>query len=229
MTSSSGTWGRAISSRSAHTGHTLEERFDTFNGMCFEGALPRIPIKLSNARSFVGRLQYRPVRDWRGRTVRREDFVLRISTRFDLPEAEVEDTLIHEMIHYWIAWKGIKDTSTHGREFRLIMKEINALHDRHLTISHKSTPEEQDRDTRVRDHWFCVSQLADGRTAITVAASTYVSRIRRAFRWSPTVRSQTWYTSTDPWFNRFPRCRSPKLFPVEIETLRLHLVDAEAL
>ena len=37
----------------------LEERFDTFNAMCFEGALPRIPIKLSKARCFVGRLQYR--------------------------------------------------------------------------------------------------------------------------------------------------------------------------
>ena len=148
----------------------LEERFDTFNRMCFDGALPRIPIKLSRARTFVGRLIYRPVRDWRGRVVRREDFVLRISTYFDLPEAEIEDTLIHEMIHYWIAWKGIKDTSSHGKEFRRIMKEINALHGRHLTISHKSTPEEQDRDTRVRDHYFCVSQLADGRTALTVAA-----------------------------------------------------------
>jgi len=207
----------------------LEERFGTFNELCFEGALPRIPIKLSNARSFVGRLQYRPVRDWRGRVVRREDFVLRISKRFDLPEAEVEDTLIHEMIHYWIALEGLKDSSTHGRIFRDKMKEINRLHGRHLTISHKSTPEEQDRDTHVSDHYFCVSQLADGRTAITVVASTYISRIRRAFRWSPTVRSQAWYVSTDPWFNRFPRCRSPKLFPVAPEELQKHLNDAEQL
>ena len=207
----------------------LEERFDTFNAMCFEGALPRIPIKLSNARSFVGRLQYRPVRDWLGRIVRREDFVLRISTRFDLPEAEVEDTLIHEMIHYWIALEGLKDSSTHGKLFRAKMKEINERHGRHLSISHKSTPEEQDRDTHVRDHWFCVSQLADGRSALTVVAKPRIARIKRAFSWSPTVRSQTWYHSTDPWFNRFPRCRTPKLFPVEKETLRLHLVDAEAL
>ena len=128
----------------------LEERFDTFNRMCFEGALPRIPIKLSHARTFVGRLVYRPVRNWRGRVVRREDFVIRISTRFDLPEAEIEDTLIHEMIHYWIAWKDIPDSSTHGREFRRIMQEINTRHGRHLTISHKSTPEEQDADTRIR-------------------------------------------------------------------------------
>ena len=203
----------------------LEERFDTFNRMCFDGALPRIPIKLSRARTFVGRLIYRPVRDWRGRVVRREDFVLRISTYFDLPEAEVEDTLIHEMIHYWIAWKGIRDTSTHGREFRRIMKEINTLHGRHLTISHRSSPEELDRDTRIRDHWFCVSQLADGRTALTVAAHPCINKIKRAFRWSPTVRSQTWYTSTDPWFNRFPRCRTPKLFPVDAEELQKHVTE----
>ena len=207
----------------------LEERFDTFNRMCFDGALPRIPIKLSRARTFVGRLIYRPVRDWRGRVVRREDFVLRISTYFDLPEAEIEDTLIHEMIHYWIAWKGIKDTSSHGKEFRRIMKEINALHGRHLTISHKSTPEEQDRDTRVRDHYFCVSQLADGRTALTVAARPSIARIRRAFRWSPTVRSQTWYHSRDPWFNRYPHCRSPKIFPVDPAVLQPHLDAAELL
>ena len=207
----------------------LEERFDTFNRMCFDGALPRIPIKLSRARTFVGRLIYRPVRDWRGRVVRREDFVLRISTYFDLPEAEVEDTLIHEMIHYWIAWKGIRDTSTHGREFRRIMKEINTLHGRHLTISHKSTPEEQDRDTRVRDHYFCVSQLADGRTALTVAAQPCIARIRRAFRWSTTVRSQTWYHSRDPWFNRYPHCRSPKIFPVDPDVLQPHLEGAEPL
>ena len=207
----------------------LEERFDTFNRMCFDGALPRIPIKLSRARSFVGRLIYRPVRDWRGRVVRREDFVLRISTYFDLPEAEIEDTLIHEMIHYWIAWKGIKDTSSHGKEFRRIMKEINALHGRHLTISHKSTPEEQDRDTRVRDHYFCVSQLADGRTALTVAAQPCIARIRRAFRWSPSIRSQTWYHSRDPWFNRYPHCRSPKIFPVDPAVLQPHLDAAELL
>lgn len=207
----------------------LEERFDTFNRMCFDGALPRIPIKLSSARSFIGRLQYRPIRDWRGKVVRHEDFVLRISTRYDLPEAEVEDTLIHEMIHYWIAFNGIRDTSTHGHVFRAKMKEINGKHGRHLTISHKSTPEELDRDQRVTIHYFCVSQLADGRTALTVAASTRIRAIQRTFQWSPSVRSTAWYSSEDPWFNRFPRCRSPKLFPVEPAELAPHLEGASPL
>ena len=155
--------------------------------------------------------------------------MLRISTRFDLPEAEIEDTLIHEMIHYWIAWKGLRDSSTHGRLFRAKMKEINELYGRHLTISHKSTPEELDRDTRIRTHYICVSQLADGRTAVTVCAESAIPRIRRAFRWSPTVRTMAWYTSTDPWFNRFPRSRSPKLYPVDPADLQSHLSNSEPL
>ena len=204
----------------------LEERFDTFNAMCFDGALPRIPIRLSHARSFVGRIQYKPVRNWRGKVVRCEDFVLRISTRFDLSEAETEDTLIHEMIHYWIAFTGQRDSSTHGRLFRAKMKEINESYGRHLTISHRSTPEELDRDTRARTHHVCVSRLADGRTAVTVCASTCVRQIRRAFALTPSVRHTTWFTTTDPWFNRFPRCRTPKVFPVDPADLAPHLPGA---
>ena len=207
----------------------LEERFDSFNASCFEGALPRIPIKLSRARSFVGRLQYKPIRNWRGKVVGGEDFVIRISTKFDLPEVETEDTLIHEMIHYWIVLNGLQDSSTHGRIFRAKMKEINDLYGRHLTISHRSSPEELDHDTRVRDHYLCVSQLADGRTAVTVAARTRIRSIQRQFRWSPTVRSSAWYHSRDPWFNRFPRCRTPKLFPIDPAALQLHLDSAEPL
>ena len=207
----------------------LEERFDSVNESCFEGALPRIPIKLSRARTFVGRLQYKPVRNWRGRVVGGENFIIRISTKFDLPEAEIEDTLIHEMIHYWIVLNGLRDSSTHGRLFRAKMKEINELYGRHLTISHRSTPEELDRDTRVRDHYLCVSQLADGRTAVTVAARTRIRSIQWHFRRSPTVRSTVWYHSRDPWFNRFPCCRTPKLYPVDPATLQQHLAGAEAL
>ncbi|MCR4824380.1 MAG: SprT-like domain-containing protein, partial [Bacteroidales bacterium] len=203
-----------------------EERFDTFNRMCFDSALPRIPIKLSSARTFVGRLQYTRVRDLWGRHVGNDAFVLRISKRFDLPEEEIEDTLIHEMIHYYIAWKGLRDSSTHGRIFRSMMQDINTRYGRHLTISHKSSPEDLDGDTRIRTHRICVSTLDDGRTAVTVCAKTRIHNIRRAFSWSPAIRSTAWYTSTDPWFNRFPRCRTAKIFPVDPDTLRKHLEEA---
>ena len=85
------------------------------------------------------------------------------------------------------------------------------------------------RDKRIREHHVCISRLADGRTAVTVAASTCVGRIKRAFRWSPTVRSSQWYVTKDPWFNRFPRCRTPKLFPIDPAALQLHLDSAEPL
>ena len=90
-----------------------------------------------------------------------------------------------------------------------------------------SVDEELDRDTRVRDHFVCVSQLSDGRTALTVCAQAAIPRIRRTFRLSPTVRSSEWFHSTDPWFNRFPHCRTPKLFPVDPAELAPHLADTE--
>ena len=43
-------------------------------------------------------------------------------------------------------------------------------------------------------------------------------------RWSPTVRSSAWFVSRDPWFNRFPRCRTAKLFPVDPDELKAHIL-----
>jgi len=52
-------------------------------------------------------------------------FVFRISTVIDLPEREVEDTILHEMIHYYILSNQMQDTSAHGEIFMRMMKDIN--------------------------------------------------------------------------------------------------------
>ena len=65
------------------------------------------------------------------------NFVLRINTRFDLPEELIQDTILHEMIHYYIAVNHLRDTSSHGRLFRQEMKRINNEANRHITISYK--------------------------------------------------------------------------------------------
>ena len=33
--------------------------------------------------------------------------------------------MVHEMIHYYIAWNNIKDNKTHGDEFMRIAEEMN--------------------------------------------------------------------------------------------------------
>lgn len=115
----------------------IQEKFNEFNQQMFDGCLPMLPIKLSKARTFLGILAYRRRRTLSGE-IEKYDFRLRISTYHDLPEQELEDTIIHEMIHYYIGIKQLKDTSAHGKIFRKMMKDINERYGRHITISYRS-------------------------------------------------------------------------------------------
>ena len=67
------------------------------------------------------------------------DFRLRINTRIDLPEEEIEDTIIHEMIHYFIEVNKMEDSSAHGPLFLHMMNTINEKFGRHLTVSRKAS------------------------------------------------------------------------------------------
>lgn len=116
----------------------VEEKFGAFNALCFEGKLPQPVLKLSHAKTYLGRLTFKKKFSgfWH-RKVELYDFVLRISACYDLPEAVFEDTLIHEMIHYEIALGQQQDRSAHGPLFRNRMKEINDRFGRHIRISYR--------------------------------------------------------------------------------------------
>ena len=132
----------------------IQQHFDDFNIRFFNGSLPPIPIKLSNARTFLGKVTYVKRRNFSltswlfssGASSVCEwtysNFKLRINTRYDLPEELIQDTILHEMIHYYIAVNHLRDTSTHGQLFRNEMKRINAEGNRHITISYRLTPEQ---------------------------------------------------------------------------------------
>ena len=42
------------------------------------------------------------------------------------PSRDLQDTLLHEMIHAWMFLRGIRDRSDHGPVFQAKMSEINA-------------------------------------------------------------------------------------------------------
>ena len=115
----------------------VQSRFDEYNARFFGGSLPPIPIKLSHARTFLGKVTFVRHRTWLFGSVRNEKFVLRINTRFDLPEELIQDTILHEMIHYYIAVNQLHDTSTHGQLFRREMHRINSEGNRHIIISYR--------------------------------------------------------------------------------------------
>ncbi|MDE7408222.1 MAG: SprT-like domain-containing protein, partial [Muribaculaceae bacterium] len=132
----------------------VTDRFNTFNASVFGGQLPTPQFAIVTARTFAGRFTYRIKRGPLG-TRHAYDPCLRISRCFDMPQNEIEDIILHEMIHYYIFHKRITDNAPHGRQFRHIMQKINALHGRNITISARIDRSTGSTDTRVRQHLIC--------------------------------------------------------------------------
>lgn len=94
----------------------IKQKFDEYNDMMFEGKQKQLPFKLSNAKSFLGAVFFQREKNADG-TWHYYGFVFKISTVMDLPEDVVEDTIIHEMIHYYIMSNQMQDTAPHGKLF----------------------------------------------------------------------------------------------------------------
>ena len=203
----------------------VKQKFSQFNGEFFGGELNELPIKLSNSRSTLGCFVHpRNQPDHLERGV--GECYIRISTRLDFPQSEVEDTIIHEMIHYWIYFKRLKDSSAHGKIFRAKMEEINRVSGRNLKVSHRLSNEEANSDTHTRNNLICVTEWTDGRTGITVCARTRIFEIDRIMRSQPTLTRLEWFWSRDVWFNRFPISRVAKVYYADPDDLREHLKRA---
>lgn len=206
----------------------IKTKFGEFNHLIFDDKLPLLPIQLSNAKSYLGMLVYKKRRKLFGK-VEKYDFRLRISTRMDLPESEVEDTIIHEMIHYYIDYNGIKDTSAHGQIFRQMMSDINTRFGRHITITHKSTPEQRQQfvDTRKRWHVIAVVKFHDGRTGIKVLPRIRqrIVRYRNLILTSKEISGVELYLSNDPYFNAYPVSSALKVHIAEPTEFESHLQE----
>ena len=51
------------------------------------------------------------------------------------PSAKHKNILLHEMIHFYIAFKNIKDKSAHGPVFKRLMNQFNQEFGWELTVS----------------------------------------------------------------------------------------------
>jgi predicted SprT family Zn-dependent metalloprotease len=208
----------------------IEKKFEEFNRQIFGGKLPKIPVELSDAKTFLGQCVYKKRRKPFGKA-ELYDFRLRINARVDLPEREVEDTIIHEMIHYYIGYNKLEDASAHGPLFLGIMNEINRKFGRNLTVSHKSTQEqrEQLQDKRSRYHVIAVVSFRDGRTGIKV-----LPRVVRSILYyynnvlaNREIASVQLYMSNNIFFNRYPNSSALKVHFLEADEIGRQLEGAE--
>lgn len=197
----------------------LEERFERFNRDIFHNALPLPEMHISSARTFMG--QFRSER--RASSLRKttETYHLTLSDRYEMEERVLEDVLIHEMIHFLIRFRRIKDSSSHGTQFRKLMNEINRTHGRRITVSHRCTKEELASDGAKAHSIVCLCTMTDGRRLVCRVSQSKVFEIHRAFQEWNLVAQEEWYWVYGSYFNRYRRVLTPRLFSVDKEGLEV--------
>lgn len=61
------------------------------------------------------------------------DEEIQISDVFDYTESNLRDIMVHEMIHYHLVFEGIDLKCSHGKRFKKMAKEFNALYGLNIT------------------------------------------------------------------------------------------------
>lgn len=202
--------------------------FDRFNRTIFECKLPVPSFELAHATTFLG--QYKCIRE-RGRLVH----TLRFSSVLQLDERDWEDIVIHEMIHFYIGYFHLKDSTAHGPLFKRFMDEINSSFGRHVTVSRSASSLAAPQPPRTRRkrmmHTVAVLSLTDGRVAIKLLPRVIDSieyYCTHALR-SPQVRSVRTYCSLDDFFEKYPSSKALKMHIIDRKELCAHMADAEEL
>ena len=206
----------------------IERSIEEINRQCFGGELPMLPVVLSSGGRRLGALSYVTKRSLLGKKTNTQ-YKMTISTLYDFTEEQIRDTICHEMIHYYIAWKNIRDTSTHGTVFRRMMNDINRRFGYHMTVTHRLTDEELMSAPRNKTYLICISTFKDGRCGLTISARTRLFEMWDGMKTIPDIVSTKWYVSTNPFFGKYRSSLCPCAYIINEEELTPHLVDAKPL
>lgn len=98
----------------------VASKFRRFNREYFNNMLPTPIFKVRKSKDVIGlhrMVSYKY-------TLEKEHYII-ISSYYDMQENVLEDVILHEMIHYFIAIRDLKDTEMHGVIFQHYMNEIN--------------------------------------------------------------------------------------------------------
>lgn len=203
----------------------IKSRFDYYNKLIFGSKLPVLPISIGRARKTLGAIKYKRKYTLFGHSEIKEIKMV-ISSYYSLSADEYDDIVIHEMIHYYIIHNKIKDTSSHGKVFRKLMTDINRKFDRNVCISCRGLNAEQSCVDNNKYRYVCMTELADGRIGITVAAKTRVFQLWELLPRLFPVTAFKWYCTRDSFFAKYPSAIKPKIYIVDKDSVVRHLVSA---
>ena len=201
----------------------LRESFNRFNSEIFGNNLPVPILKISNARTFLGKFQHKKQPYSKGIL---NEFIVILSNAFDVPQEVLEDTIIHEMVHYEIAFLSIKDTSAHGNAFLSRMNEINVKYSRNLAVSQSigkiggvclKPKAQRSPECRVAVLELKTEETFSKGMPLTITGvHSFCDKIERV----PSVKSVSFYGTFSEHFRKYPRSTSLKVYKMTDEVAK---------
>lgn len=184
----------------------LRQAFEHYNDLIFDGKLPVPKLKWSRAKTRLGQMAYKRKMSW-GRT-KFYDFSISVSNYYKLTTEQIDDVLIHEMIHYSIAYTGLKDTSSHGIVFRGMMDKINRTFGRHITISVRTRNLQPRTTQQPKDYLILALEMKDGKYFLSSVNPSAAGKLAVSLARTREIAHYAWYHSQDEYFHSMPRVRS---------------------
>jgi len=198
------------------TARYLRERFLALNDEYFGGELPLPYLRVSNSRTRMGSFsctRYRKSIFSKGVFT---NFKIAVSEYYKQTAEEIDDTLLHEMIHYLIAYRQLRDTSSHGTLFKKEMARLNAM-GRHLTISVRTRHLETRQQNKRQQHLVLALEDRNGKRYLAVVHPSYRKYIEKQLHLATTITAHHWFVSNDDFFNDFPQARTLRARQVTTE------------
>jgi hypothetical protein len=110
---------------------TMVKTFWECNKKYFNNSLPTPIFETVNRFDVIGKFECHKNKKSDKKPIRNQ--IIKMTDCYDFDEKEFIDTMVHEMIHYYIAWNRIKDNGQHGKKFMQIANEMNEKYGLNIT------------------------------------------------------------------------------------------------
>ena len=109
--------------------NTMPTVFRECNRKYFDGKLPTPKFGTINKTSILARFEF--FKEKEGKKIKHKKIIF--SDCFDFDKDTFINLMVHEMIHYYLAWNGFNNPTKHGEEFMNIANELNKKYNLNVT------------------------------------------------------------------------------------------------
>lgn len=118
----------------------LEYLFNIYNEEYFHGVLPLPEFRVIHKNNTFGKFECKM--GWRNIS----SPVIMVTDKYNFTEDQLRDIMIHEMIHYYLAYTKKDRIVTHGKQFKKMMEDFNLNEGFNIQITYNTKDFEIDKN-----------------------------------------------------------------------------------